>query len=196
MKGSFTGAGRGPGAGGALLLVCALLCGPVLAQKRPDVAMPPPLPGGPPPRGPRPEPLSFADARAFAARAASVVRQVKAGELRVRPSPQGPRLTVPLLFQGRPVAEVVLDRDLNFVERPAVPLLEDVTVPPAVSAKARAGLDARVAGLAASGLAEGAGRHVRVPLVYAGAVVTDLRFDRVSGVLLAEPDRPGPPPRP
>ena len=145
-------------------------------------------PVGPPtPGGPRPQPLSFEDSRGYAARAAGVARQLQPGSLSLNRTPQGQRLSLSLMFLGRPVARVVVGRGLSFAERPAVPLLADVPSLPVLSSTERQTLSEQVGALVTSGLAQAAGRQVRVALLWNGAAVTELRFDRVTGILLAEP---------
>ena len=116
-----------------------------------------------------------------------MVSQLGVGSLNVRRTPQGPRLSLSLTFMGRPVATVMLNADLRFTDRQAVPLLPDSPAPPALSAADRQELSRQIRELVASGLATATGPHVRVALLSSGAPVTDLRFDRASGILLAEP---------
>ncbi len=145
-------------------------------------------PVGPPaPGGPRPQPLSFEDSRGYAARAAGVARQLQPGSLSLNRTPQGQRLSLSLTFLGSPVASVVVGRDLSFAERPAVPLLADVPALPVLSVAERQALSQQVGALLTSGLAQAAGRQVRVALLWNGAAVAELRFDRATGILLAEP---------
>ena len=92
-----------------------------------------------------------------------------------------------LLFLGSPVAMVVVRPDLSFAERPAVPLLTDAAQLPVLGSTERRTLSAQVGALFTSGLAQAAGLQVRVALLWNGAAVGELRFDRASGILLAEP---------
>lgn len=172
-----------------LLALLTLLLLPFPARAQAGLpAGPPHRPGGPPPPdGPGTLPLSFEVSRSFAARAAAVAGQLQPGALSLKKTPQGPRLSLALTYLGRPVAGVILQGDLSFAERPAVPLLPDVTTLPTLSSAQRALLTNAVTTLAASGLAQAAGPQVRVALLSSGAPVTDLRFDRASGILLAEP---------
>ncbi|WP_407569247.1 hypothetical protein [Deinococcus altitudinis] len=151
-------------------------------------------PGPPAPDGPKQSPLSFEEARSYAARAAVVVRQLQVGGLSLKRTPQGQRLSLSLSlsYLGSPVASVILRPDLSFAERPAVPLLSDVSQLPALSMAGRGTLAGQVGRLAAAGLAQATGPHVRVALLLGGAAVTDLRFDRKTGILLAEPPDGGP----
>ncbi|MGY2895406.1 hypothetical protein [Deinococcus sp. UYEF24] len=149
-------------------------------------------PGPPAPDGPKQSPLSFEEARSYAARAAVVVRRLQVGNLSLKRTPQGQRLSLSLSYMGSPVTSVILRPDLSFAERPAVPLLSDVPQLPALSTAGRETLTGQVSRLAASGLAQATGPHVRVALLLGGAAVTDLRFDRKTGILLAEPSDGGP----
>jgi len=188
-----------------LLALLALLCSQAsglvspLAQPPPGPVVllrpgGPPTPGGPPaPAIPREPPLGFEEARRIAVRAAGLVRQLQAGPLALRPTPQGQRLTLTLTYQGRPVATVTLRDDLSFADRASVPLLPASQHLPVLSSSEQAALRARVAALAASGLAQATGPHLRVALLSNGAAVADLRFDRATGILLAEPAGKGPP---
>lgn len=178
------------------LLVLLLL--PFTAQAH---SGPGPLPGGgfprgprlsgpPAPNGPKQPPLSFEEARNYAMRAAAVAGQLQAGSLSLKRTPQGQRLNLALTYQGRPVALVTLRPDLSFAERPGVPLLPDVSQLPALGSAERQTLTEQIGRLATSGLAQATGPHVRVALLSDGAAVADLRFDRATGILLAEaPDR-------
>ncbi|ULH16599.1 hypothetical protein MF271_08505 [Deinococcus sp. KNUC1210] len=148
----------------------------------------PPVRGGPPqPHGPPALPLSFDESRRYAARAAVVARQLQVGEVRLRPTPQGPRLALSLTYLGRPVTSVLLRADLSFAELGGLPLLPDTAAVPSITSTDRDSLQRRVEALAVSGLAVAAGPQVHVALLSKGAAVADLRFDRASGVLLAEP---------
>lgn len=117
-----------------------------------------------------------------------MARQLQPGSLSLNRTPQGQRLS--LMFLGRPVARVV-GRGLSFAERPAVPLLADVPSLPVLSSAERQALSEQVWALLTSGLAQAAGRQVRVALLWNGAAVAELRFDRVTGILLAEPPNRG-----
>ena len=117
--------------------------------------------------------------------------QLQAGALSLKKTPQGPRLSLALTYLGRVVASVILQPDLSFAERPAVPTLPDVKAVPTLSSTQRGVLTKEVSILAASGLAQAAGPQVRVVLLLNGAPVTDLRFDRASGILLTEPPERG-----
>ena len=182
------------------LLLLSLTAGPALAQAQ-ELPAPPgkpghgPFPGGPPaPHGLPPLPLSFDEARNYAVRAAAVARQLQVGDVRVWPTPQGPRLGLTLTYLGRPVTNVLLRADLSFAERGGTPLLPDAAALPSVTSAERRALQQRVSALAVSGLAVVTGPQVRVTLLSQGAAVADLRFDRASGVLLAESGgREGPP---
>ena len=174
------------------LFVLTLLLAPFQAGAQAGApAGPPHRPGGPPPPdGPGTRPLSFDVSRSFAARAAGVAGQLQVGALSLKKTPQGNRLSLALTYLGRVVASVILQPDLSFAERPAVPTLPDVKAVPALSSTQRGVLIKDVSTLATSGLAQAAGPQVRVVLLLNGAPVTDLRFDRASGVLLTElPDR-------
>jgi hypothetical protein len=174
-----------------LLAILTLLLVPLQAgaQAHLPPAGPPHRPGGgpPPPDGPGTLPLSFEVSRSFAARAAMLTGQLQPGALSLKKTPQGPRLSLALTYLGRTVTSVILQSDLSFAERPNVPLLPDVKVLPALSSAQRGGLAKEVATLAASGLAQATGPQVRVALLLGGAPVSELRFDRASGMLLAEP---------
>jgi len=180
-----------------ILALLALLCSQAAGLVSPLAQAPPgpvPIPGGPPPpRGPREQPLGFEEARRTAVRAAGLVRRLQAGSLVLRPTPQGQRLTLILTYQGRAVATVTLRDDLSFADRAAVPLLPASQRLPSISSGERDALNARVAALATSGLAQATGPHLRVALLSNGAAVADLRFDRATGILLAEPAGKGPP---
>ena len=171
------------------LFVLTLLLAPLQAGAQAGApAGPPHRPGGPPPPdGPGTRPLSFDMSRSFAARAAAVAGQLQAGELSLKKTPQGPRLSLTLTYLDRVVASVMLRPDLSFAERPDVPTLPDVMAVPTLSSTQRGTLAKEVATLAASGLAQAAGPQVRVALLLNGAPMSDLRFDRASGILLAEP---------
>ena len=151
-------------------------------------AGPPHRPSGPPPPdGPGTRSLSFDVSLSFAARAAGVAGQLQAGALSLKKTPQGPRLSLALTYLGRVVASVILQPDLSFAERPAVPTLPDMKAVPPLSRTQRGVLIKDVSTLVTSGLAQAAGPQVRVVLLLNGAPVTDLRFDRASGILLTEP---------
>ena len=170
------------------LFVSLLLLAPALTQAAQEGRRGGVGPVGPPaPGGPRPQPLSFEDSRGYAARAAAVARQLQPGSLSLNRTPQGQRLSLSLLFLGRPVARVVVGSGLSFTERPAVPLLTDVASLPVLSSAERQALSQQVGALLTSGLAQAAGRQVRVALLWNGAAVGELRFDRATGILLAEP---------
>ena len=170
------------------LFVSLTLFAPALTQAAPESRRGVPGPVGPPaPGGPRPQPLSFEDSRGYAARAAVVARQLQPGSLSLNRTPQGQRLSLSLMFLGRPVARVVVGRGLSFAERPAVPLLADALSLPVLSFAERQALSQQVGALLTSGLAQAAGRQVRVALLWNGAAVGELRFDRATGILLAEP---------
>lgn len=152
----------------------------------------PGMSGPPAPGGPRQPPLSFDEARSYAMRAAAVARRLQAGSLSLKRTPQGQRLNLALTYQGRPVALVTLRPDLSFAERPGVPLLPDVSQLPVLGSAEHQTLTEQIGRLATSGLAQATGPHVRVALLSGGAAVADLRFDRATGVLLAEPPARGP----
>ncbi|WP_425146472.1 hypothetical protein [Deinococcus sp.] len=141
----------------------------------------------PAPNGPPPTPLGFDEARTYAARAAAVARQLQAGAVQLWPTAQGPRLSLSLTYQGRPVGSVFLGADLSFAERGTAPLLPDAGGLPILTAAEHQRLQQYVQTLVVSGLAVVAGPQVRVALLSQGAAVADLRFDRTTGKLLAEP---------
>ncbi|GGQ96496.1 hypothetical protein [Deinococcus ruber] len=180
-----------------LLPVLLLALGSVVAQGQmpgPAATAPPaplggpPVRGGPPPpHGPPASPLGFDESRRYAARAAAVARQLQVGEVRLRPTPQGPRLALSLTYLGRPVTSVLLRSDLSFAELGGLPLLPDTAALPSITSADRSTLQQRIGALAVSGLAVATGPQVHVSLLSKGAAVADLRFDRASGVLLAEP---------
>lgn len=183
-----------------LLTVCLALTALTVsgAGAAPPHGMRPGPPGPPRPEGPATPPLSFDQARGYAARAATVARQLYPGSLSLRQTPQGPRLSLSLTYMGRAVTSVLLKGDLSFAERPAVPLLPDARHLPVLGTADRQRLNTQVGALATSGLAQATGPQVRVALLVNGAPVADLRFDRASGILLAEPSGPpnGRPPGP
>ncbi|MBB5295768.1 hypothetical protein E5F05_02295 (plasmid) [Deinococcus metallilatus] len=167
----------------------------ILALLSPTALAAPPAKPPPPPRA---ELLGFEEAQTYLGRARLVAGALVPGLPVLQDTPAGPRLSVPLLFSGRPVARAFVTADGALVPRGEERTLPDA--PGAVlSPQAQRRLLAQVAALTVSSFARVMGPQVHCYLLSDAQVVAELRFDRKSGQLLEDRGPPGerrPPPRP
>ena len=147
--------------------------------------------GGRPPKPPPPpqtELAGFAEAAGYLARARAIAAALSPGVPQMQKTPGGPRLAVPLLYVGQPVARVFVTPDGQPVPRGQEGFL---ATGEGLKGGAQATLRAQVSALTVSSLARVMGPQIHCYLLLDAQVVTELRFDRKSGQLLEDRGPPG-----
>ncbi len=147
--------------------------------------------GGRPPRPPPPpqtELAGFAEAAGYLVRARAIAAALSPGVPQAQNTPGGPRLSVPLLYGGRAVAQVFVTPDGQPVPRGQEGFL---AMGRGLKGGAQATLKVQVAALTVSSLARVMGPQIHCYLLLDAQVVTELRFDRQTGELLEDRGPPG-----